>query len=53
MAQNKILNVQPVALTTTLTTNILNCNVTSMAGTLGLLRNPPATPSLPTPSVAP
>jgi len=36
MAQNKIINIQPVALTTTLTTNILNCNVTSLAGPVGL-----------------
>src|SRR5471030_2939580 len=36
MAQNKTLNVQPVALTVTLTTNILNCAVTSMSGPVGV-----------------
>jgi hypothetical protein len=36
MAANKILNIQPIALTATLTTNILNCGVTSMAGPVGL-----------------
>jgi hypothetical protein len=36
MAANKILNIQPIALTATLTTNILNCGVTSLAGPVGL-----------------
>jgi hypothetical protein len=36
MASNKIVNIPPVALTNTLTTNILNCGVTSMAGPVGL-----------------
>jgi hypothetical protein len=36
MAANKILNVQPIALTATLTTNLLNCGVTSMTGPVGL-----------------
>jgi hypothetical protein len=36
MAANKILNIQPIALTATLTTNILNCGVTSMSGPVGL-----------------
>jgi hypothetical protein len=41
MAQNKIINIQPVALTTTLTTNILNCNVTSLAGPVGMTMTQP------------
>jgi hypothetical protein len=36
MAQNKIMRFGPVALTTTLTTNILNPTVTSMAGPVGI-----------------
>jgi hypothetical protein len=36
MAQNKIFNFQPIVLTTTLTTNLLNCAVTSMAGPVGV-----------------
>ena len=41
MAANKSFNFGPVALTTTLTTNILNCNVTSLAGPVGFtLTNP-------------
>ena len=35
MASNKIFNFGPVALTTTLTTNVLNPNVTSLAGPVG------------------
>lgn len=35
MAANKILNVPPIALTATLTTNIFNCGVTSMSGPVG------------------
>lgn len=41
MASNKIINIQPVALTTTLTTNILNCNVTSVAGPVGMTMTQP------------
>jgi len=36
MASNRILNIQPVALTTTLTTNVLNAAVTSLAGPVGV-----------------
>lgn len=36
MAANKILNIPPIALTNTLTTNILNPAVTSMAGPVGV-----------------
>lgn len=35
MASNKLFNFGPVALTATLTTNILNPNVTSLAGPVG------------------
>jgi len=35
MAANKILNFEPVALTTTLTTNIFNTTVTTLAGPVG------------------
>lgn len=41
MAANKIINIQPIALTTTLTTNILNCNVTSLAGPVGVTVSQP------------
>lgn len=41
MAANKLLNIAPVALTTTLTTNILNCNVTSLAGPVGFTMTQP------------
>jgi hypothetical protein len=41
MAANKTLNIPPVALTTTLTTNILNCNVTSLAGPVGFTMTQP------------
>ncbi len=41
MAANKLINIQPVALTTTLTTNILNCNVTSVAGPVGFTMSQP------------
>ena len=34
MAQNKTLNVEPIALTNS-AANLLNCNVTSMAGPVG------------------
>ena len=35
MAANKAFRAGPVALTTTLTTDILNCNITSAAGPVG------------------
>ena len=41
MAANKIINIPPVALTTTLTTNILNCNITSVAGPVGFTMTQP------------
>ena len=41
MAQNKLINIQPVALTTTLTTNILNTAITSLAGPVGLTATQP------------
>lgn len=39
--QNRLLKVGPVALTTTLTTNILNGNVTSLAGPVGFTLTQP------------
>ncbi|HEY6022261.1 MAG TPA: hypothetical protein VIY48_21105 [Candidatus Paceibacterota bacterium] len=41
MAQNKIINIAPVALTNTLTTNILNCNITSLSGPVGMTMTQP------------
>lgn len=41
MASNKSFRFGPVALTTTLTTNILNCNVTSLAGPVGFTLTQP------------
>lgn len=41
MAQNKPFRFGPVALTTTLTTNILNPNVTSLAGPVGFTLTQP------------
>ena len=41
MASNKVFNFGPVALTTTLTTNILNPNVTSLAGPVGFTMSQP------------
>jgi hypothetical protein len=41
MAANRIMNVQPIALTTTLTTNIMNCNITSLAGPVGYTQTQP------------
>lgn len=41
MAANKSFNFGPVALTTTLTTNILNPNVTSVAGPVGFTMTQP------------
>lgn len=39
--QNKVFNFGPVALTTTLTTNILNPNITSVAGPVGFTMSQP------------
>ena len=41
MASNKLFNFGPVALTTTLTTNILNPNITSVAGPVGFTMTQP------------
>jgi len=41
MAANKVINIGPVALTTTLTTNIINPNVTSLAGPVGFTATDP------------
>lgn len=41
MAQNRLVTIGPVALTTTLTTNILNGNVTSLAGPVGITLTQP------------
>ncbi len=41
MAANKIFRFGPVALTTTLTTNILNCNVTAVTGPVGFTMTQP------------
>lgn len=41
MASNRVFNFGPVALTTTLTTNILNCNITSLAGPVGFTATQP------------
>lgn len=41
MAANKIIRLGPVALTTTLTTNIWNFNVTSLAGPVGFTLSQP------------
>lgn len=41
MAANKIIRFGPVALTTTLTTNILNFNITSLAGPVGYTMTQP------------
>lgn len=41
MAANKIIRFGPVALTTTLTTNIINANVTSLAGPVGFTMTQP------------
>jgi len=41
MANNKIFNFGPVALTNTLTTNILNCNITSLTGPVGFTMTQP------------
>jgi hypothetical protein len=39
--QNRPFNFGPVALTSTLTTNILNCNITSLAGPVGFTATQP------------
>lgn len=41
MASNKTFRAGPVALTTTLTTNVLNCTVTSLAGPVGVTLTQP------------
>ena len=41
MASNKIINLGPVALTSTLTTNVWNFNVTSLAGPVGFTLTQP------------
>lgn len=41
MASNKKLNIPPIALTNTLTTNILNPNVTSLVGPVGFTLSQP------------
>lgn len=41
MAANKTIRIGPVALTTALTTNILNCNVTSLSGPVGITLSQP------------
>lgn len=41
MAANRILNVEPIALTVTLTTNILNTTITSLAGPIGYTQTQP------------
>lgn len=41
MAANRIINIPPIALTATLTTNILNCGITSLAGVTGFTMNQP------------
>jgi hypothetical protein len=39
--QNKTINIEPIALTATLTTNIFNCNVTSLSGPVGFSMTQP------------
>ena len=41
MSQNKVIRFGPVALTNTLTTNIINPNVTSLAGPVGFTMTQP------------
>jgi hypothetical protein len=41
MSANKILNIGPIALTTTLTTNLLNCAITALAGPIGYTQTQP------------
>ena len=41
MPANKIIRIGPVFLSTTLTTNIVNCNITSLAGPIGYTQTQP------------
>lgn len=41
MAANRILNMEPIALTATLTTNIMNTAITSLAGPVGYTQTQP------------
>lgn len=41
MAANKVIRFGPVALTTTLTTNILNCVISSLSGPIGFTMTQP------------
>lgn len=41
MAQNKLINIQPIALTTTLTTNLINTAITSLTGPTGITATQP------------
>jgi hypothetical protein len=41
MAQNKAIRFGPVALTSTLTTNIINCAITSLSGPVGYTQTQP------------
>ena len=41
MAANRIMNIQPIALTATLTTNIFNVGITSLAGPIGYTQTQP------------
>ena len=41
MAQNKLINIQPIALTTTLTTNLINTAITSLSGPVGITATQP------------
>lgn len=41
MASNRIINIEPIALTATLTTNILNCAITSLTGPIGYTQTQP------------
>jgi hypothetical protein len=41
MAQNKVINIEPVYLTATLTTNLLNFAITSLSGPVGFTMTQP------------
>lgn len=41
MAANRIINIEPIALTVTLTTNLLNCGITSLSGPVGYTQTQP------------
>jgi hypothetical protein len=41
MAANKTINIEPIALTATLTTNILNCAIASLSGPVGYTQTQP------------